>query len=422
MSCAFSCGSATQPSSSIPDTQRPSGGKGDFFGDDVPFADLYFSTSIEDRVWLRGRLVEEDVEDIGAPTSALGQISQDEMKNQAFEVRILDRDNKEHSLGKRKTNDEGYFDDVFDISALGLQPGRYLVTVYVDNEKAGETKTLLLDDLREKVIVRSDVDLTYLSTDFHSTSAILKLLKQSSDEKNALVGMPTLYQSLRGDDEVPITFLSGSPKFFKRVLEGKMVIDRVEQDGLVLKPLKDISKKNILGLSWGDLLPDLKEQVGYKLFWLLKLRTMVPNTSPEILMGDDSEADYVVYNIYYRFLKGELTSSTLEAELDKVKVSTFWKNKIQEIGSSIEVGKVALPQAIYINKTDVPGETFDIKNWIIPGITRHHKGAYPLALDMAEENWITTEEVLNIRATMIAEGVSAQELDESLKNADFLNL
>lgn len=32
-----------------------------------------------------------------------------------------------------------------------------------------------------------------------------------------------------------------------------------------------------------DIIPDLKEPIGYKLYWLLKLRALIPATTPEMM-------------------------------------------------------------------------------------------------------------------------------------------
>lgn len=407
----------------------PSEENSDWFGSDEPFADLYNSTSSVDTLALRGRILEEDPDDnFDLATTPLDQVRQDEMKNEKVEIALFIGKESIH-LGSRRTNDEGYLDTQFDISELDLQPGRYTMEVRIDGEVIGTSLVTLLGKNRTTPVVRSDVDLTYLNTDFQSNTAMLSLLKEEASEKNALLGMVPVYQGIRGNGEVPVTFLSGSPKFFKRTLESKMVLDMVDQDGVVLKAFKDITVSNLLSLSWTSIIPSLKEQVGYKLYWLLKLRTLLPASTPEILMGDDSEADFVVYNIYYRFMAGELNVATLREELKKVNVADSWLQDIEELAQATDRSGNAAPVAIYINHTDATGDSarrlanqrFNIQDWVIPGITKYHRGAWPLALDMQEEGWLNATEVQQTRNVLLAAGVSEQELQDNATSADFLD-
>lgn len=396
--------------------------KEDWFGfSDEPFADMYNSTSSVDVLALRGRIIEEDPDDnYDLTTTPLGQVTQDEMKNEDVEIALFAGD-RTFLLGSVTTDDEGYLDTQFDISGLNLEPGRYTLEVRIDSKRIGTSLATLLSKTRTTPVVRSDVDLTYLQTDFQSSTAMLSLLNEEASEKTAMPGMVPVYRGIRGDDEVPVTFLSGSPKFFKRSIESKMVLDMVDQDGVVLKPFKDITASHLLDLSWTSIIPDLKEQVGYKMYWLLKLRQLLPASTPEILMGDDSEADFVVYNIYYRFMAGELDVASLQDELKAVHVTELWLGDIDQLARSVDRSGDAAPVAIYINDTDATGDAFDIRDWVIPGITRYHRGAWPLALDMQEEGWLGSDEVEQAHAALLATGMSEQELRDHAESADFLD-
>src|SRR4030095_9671573 len=126
-------------------------------------------------------------------------------------------------------------------------------------------------------------------------------------------------------DDVPLTYLSGSPSFFKMVLDEKIRLDQILQDGVVLKPFKDIIVAKVTDVDLTTIVPALEEQVGYKLTALLKLRLDVPPDTQEILMGDDSEADAVAYALYQRFTSKQLTVAGLAAALDSVPVDATWK-------------------------------------------------------------------------------------------------
>ena len=362
-------------------------------GDDRPFADMFNATAGVDMVPVRGRLVEEDQDDVDAtdikPTHLL---SEDEMKRQDVEVTIV-IDGTARFLGFLRTDDEGYLDAELDASNLELTPGRYVVEVRVEGKIAGTFNAMLLAADREVPVVRSDVDLTYLNTDFHSAGAILGLMREDAADKEALPAMPLVYRALRGDESIPVTFLSGSPLFFKRTLEQKMTLDQVEQDGLVLKPMKNIASTNVLGLDLNDIVPELKEQIGYKLLWLLKLRQQLPPTTPEILMGDDSEADFVIYNIYHHLLSGKLAPADLPATLANLEVAQEWVEQIMAQTKMMDLAALPTPLAIYINQTGAPGDTFDIADWMVEDVMLHHQGALPLMQDLQVRGWVSSEDV-----------------------------
>ena len=222
------------------------------------------------------------------------------------------------------TDAEGYIDQALDVTAAALPPGNHALVFRVRGRVAGAATARLLapqvpgqPPQAPGLIVRSDVDLTYLNTDFMSTTAKLALLVQRGGERSALPAMQSVYRGLRrGADsaaDVPLTYLSGSPNFFKMVLEEKTRIDQVLQDGVVLKPFKDIIAAKVTDVDLGAIVPALEEQVGYKLTALLKLRLDVPPDTKEILMGDDSEADAVAYALYHRFTSKQLTAAELVA-------------------------------------------------------------------------------------------------------------
>ncbi|MEZ4458713.1 MAG: phosphatase domain-containing protein [bacterium] len=417
---AFACGDSEpeQPANNTSNTD----GKGDWFGlgDDIQYADLYNGTASVKLLPVRGRLVEEDPDDINDPdVTPFSQISQDETKRAFITVTML-IDGQRETITDLYTDNEGYFDTVVDISALNLRPGRYTMEIWHDGDNTGSSHVILLDEARTVPVVRSDVDLTYINTDFQSATAMFNLMLESADEREALPGMPSVYAGVRGDDAIPVTFLSGSPKFFKRTLEQKMILDGLEQDGVVLKPFKDIVASNVRDLSLTQIVPELKEQIGYKMTWLLKLRLQLPASTPEVLMGDDSEADFVVYNLYYRFLAGELTAGDLHDELVALNVTSNWMTEIDTYAPLVEVTPEGVPLAIYINHTPVTSETYDVQDWIVPDVTRYHDGAWPLAKDLEEEGLIGAATVEEVRKDLVASGLTQEVLDAQAAASDFL--
>lgn len=400
----------------------PGGGGGGLFGDDIAFADMFNATGSVNAVPVRGRLVEEDdLEEANDPdTTPLDQISQDELKNVTVTL-ALNVNGDSIQIGTATTDDEGYLDALIDVSDLDLDPGRYELEVIYDDEPVGDALVTLLAADHDQPIVRSDVDLTYLNTDFMSSAGLAGLVVDDASKRDALPAMETLYQRLRGDQGRPVTFLSGSPRFFKRTLESKMRLDRVEQDGLVLKPFKDIVTTNINDLDFDEIVPELKEQIGYKLFWLLRLRAELPPTTPELLMGDDSEADVVVYALYHRLLSGQLDPDAFMDQLDQLDVAASWQADIARVLPNVSVEPSGQVAAIYINRTGVGGEHYPVSDWSEDGLVRYHTGAWPLALDLYEEGHLSQQDADAVRQRLLTLGQTQDQLDAAALDADFLD-
>lgn len=402
------------------------GGGGDGGGlfdddDEVVRADMSNGVGSVNTLTLRGRLIQDEPEDLDDPDVNPSElISQDELKNADVTFALQDGATA-HELGGAKTDGEGYIEVELDLGPLSLAPGRYTIHVSHADQRVGEAKVVLLDEDHTDPVVRSDIDLTYLNTDFMSSTGLAELLIQSAPERETLPAMERVYQGLRGDDDRPLTFLSGSPRFFKRVLENKAKLDGVEQEGIVLKPFDEIIGDNILDLDPQEIVPELKEQVGYKLSRLLRLRLEIPLITPEILLGDDSEADFITYNLYARLLSGDLDLVGLEAELDALGVVEDWLSQIRPLAEMVTVLGPPEVQAIYINLTGHANPDHPVDDWAIPGLTRFHVGAWPLILDLWEQGWVQEADVTAVRARLTTLGQSDGQLSQAAQDADFLD-
>ena len=238
----------------------------------------------------------------------------------------------------------------------------------------------------EPIVIRSDVDMTYLYTDFHSFSAMRKLLYLSAQNRKTLEGMARVYELLRdkNGENRPLSFISGSPVFFKRVLENKMKLDGVTHDELVLKPFKKL-------FSSGTMNPIslIKEQVGYKLHALMCLRENIPSQTKEILLGDDTEADPIIYAIYTQLVRKNMSRNQLFDELDRLDVSKYWKSKIQQKWTSFQesLGDQADVMVVYIHQTNETTLKFDGLLHKAPFV--FHKGATEIEANLQKQDWIS---------------------------------
>ena len=159
--------------------------------------------------------------------------------------------------------------------------------------------------------------------------------------------------------------------------------------------------------------PALKEQVAYKLVHLMNGRVELPRKAGEILLGDDSEADFIVYSIYHRFLAGDINATDLDKELERAGVEAGAREPVKAAAARMraEVGTIRAVKAIYINRTGSPNTERSVDDWVVPGLTRYHSGAWPLILDMFEEGLVAKAAVTAVRARLVELGQSDGDLD-----------
>lgn len=295
-----------------------------------PHADIYPALGREGRALVYGRLVYE-AEAVDT-TRALpwSQLTEDEVKEAPFLLQVAGR------VIEAKTDKEGYF--LLDLAQPESMPaGRFLLRAALPeapDEAIGEAWVHVLPDAGGVPVVTSDIDLTWLVTDFHGAREKLRLLRQGAASRRAFPGMDALYRGLRQDlrpgAQSPLAFLSGSPRFFKRVLQGKLHLDGIEHDALLLKPYKAIAWRQLTDLRPDRIGDALREQVAYKLGQLLQQRLSLPPDAPELLLGDDSEADFIVYALYRALLERRLEAAELPQRLQGLPVAAAQHHALQE--------------------------------------------------------------------------------------------
>ena len=164
------------------------------------------------------------------------------------------------------------------------------------------------------VVVTCDVDKTWLDTDFKSLAGIVRIPLEWGEDKDTVAGMAPVLRGLRhGPDtdnaQTPFYFLTASPPQLSRALTRKMVLDAVQCDGITFKDWGRILRRR--KPAW------LKNQVPYKLSALLHQRSLLPEGATEILIGDDVEADALIYSMYADAVAGRLRPDRLSAMLEQ---------------------------------------------------------------------------------------------------------
>ena len=179
-----------------------------------------------------------------------------------------------------------------------------------------------------------DVDKTYLDTDFGSIAGLMRMPLEVALDKRPYPGVPILIRGLQrgtqatGHDR-PTFFVSASPRQMLRTLEKRLVLDEIALDGVTLKDWFEVVR--VSGPS------GLTNQIGYKLVALLATRVALPRGVFEVLFGDDSEADPIIYHGYARIVRGELRGGALERWLTDHHVARTLVRDVLSLSERISV-------------------------------------------------------------------------------------
>jgi hypothetical protein len=234
-----------------------------------------------------------------------------------------------------------------------------------------------------------DIDKTYLSTHFSSLWGLTQIPVEFAIDKEAIPGMPQVLQGLRrgpgpGIECIPLYFISASPPFLRRIIEKKMLLDGVEQDGIIFK--------DWLQTLWELRPARLLDQLGFKLAALFTSR-LSRVFSEEYLFGDDYEKDAEAFSLYAQWINGEIHASDIEKILIREKVSRIDREGILHLMENLPAkrGKVG---RIYIHlEKNSPPENFKKYGKLLVPV----KGAYQLALALFEQGLVDIQTVHTAR-------------------------
>ncbi len=275
-----------------------------------------------------------------------------------------------------------------------LEPGTYPVLWQATRGRQGFSPArlrVLPLDYRGRVVI-SDIDLTYLQTDFETAASMARLLRETAGDKRPFVGMPEVYRGLTGKDGTPLIFMSGSPGFFRPTLEARLSMDGIRHDALLLKPFGAIVKRRLKRGSVRGVVSALKEQVAYKLERLIALDRRLPQRAGYVLLGDNSESDFVVYAVFRDLLHGRLAPEVLGERLAVRGVDQADVARIVSAAAEMVSRKasLAVPVDIFIRRVSLDGPS-----GMDPGI-RWHFDSYQLALGLFELSLISGEDVRRV--------------------------
>lgn len=142
-----------------------------------------------------------------------------------------------------------------------------------------------------------DLDKTYLDTSMGSLGDLWKTALEKAFQKKNVPGTATLVRALRsawedsrGQLAFPIYFITASPPQMEEKIMQKLDLDGIRPLGAFFKDnLKNIKPSRLWRLT---------KQIGYKVQALLQLRAYLNENVRQILWGDDSESDAIIYSLY----------------------------------------------------------------------------------------------------------------------------
>jgi hypothetical protein len=157
------------------------------------------------------------------------------------------------------------------------------------------------------LIVISDIDETYLRTDFRTLRGLVSTALQFAVDKIVYPDMSLLFKTLKRRRDCALYFISSSPRQLRGVMERKLLLEEVPHDGMVLR--------DTLHLAFSGKGSELRNPFGYKLFAILELLSDFPDGSSLVFLGDDTESDADVYEIVRRISRDEIGKAELERVL-----------------------------------------------------------------------------------------------------------
>ncbi|MDF3819101.1 hypothetical protein P3G55_04290 [Leptospira sp. 96542] len=405
------------------------------------------------------------------------------VRKPVLKIEVYDKQNqKVYVSGKIKADEDGFFScEIRD----KLPPGFYEFQVHLEgldsfrqyskdlahlnsNEDSilgkstivGKGKLRILGEDYDGYIVTSDIDQTYLATDIHSGKGKFSALFETPNQKQALPGMPELYQELRIYlNNAPLAFISASPHFFRRTMLATIAKDNVQIESLHLKYLEGTIKgvfdkvvgtifnplelfqngfkpawtrtKKFLGASYQSLF----DQMSYKLSILLYDRVYQPTNSKEILLGDNTESDYMIFTLYQLICLGEIEGDVLEEYLYNLNflgrdaITRDAAKRIRLLGEENTRihGKLNPVDLSIINRTGHgPNENEmrkKVKEALPNGLYEKcfsnkqafhgTEGAMGMAIILAAEGYLATEQILSIAAGMIGKMLEGKLVEEN---------
>lgn len=250
-----------------------------------------------------------------------------------------------------------------------------------------------------------DLDKTYLDTRWKSITDIFRASFADSSHGKNVPGTATLvscikqsWQQKKDHKQFPIFFITASPPQMEKKIRAKLESDQI-------LPLGIFFKDNLKNL-WPGKFRKLTQHVGYKVTSLMYLRTLLKEEVTQVLWGDDSETDAVIYSLYSDLCSRRLRDPDREKVLKKFNVLGEHMQRINTM--SQQMAELDPVEKIYINLAVDTDPEYYIKfgRRMIPTYS-----SFQIALDLFQDNRLGIEHVLKVGKDLAVNfGFSIDEL------------
>jgi len=253
-----------------------------------------------------------------------------------------------------------------------------------------------------------DLDKTYLDTRIDSISGLLDALIERSWSKKNIPASNILLKQLherwsqeKGVKNFPIFFITASPPQMEERIREKLLFDGVSPAGCYFKN----NLRNLRPSRWWR----LKKHIGYKVSALLHLRSQLAENIEQVLWGDDSESDAIIYNLYSDICSRRISDSDLLLLLKKIGIAQDNIDLIFELKKDIPINDPV--KKIYINLAIDTDHDYYLK---FGRRTVATYNTFQVALDLFQDKRLRLEDIILVFDEMVNNyGFSHEELIKS---------
>lgn len=257
-----------------------------------------------------------------------------------------------------------------------------------------------------------DLDKTYLDTTFETLKGIFRTALEKAFQKRNVPGTATLVRALRnswqstrsGKNDFPIYFITASPPQLENKIHQKLNLDGIYPFGVFFKDnLQNLRPSRFWRLT---------KQVGFKIQALLQMRLHLGDRVRQVLWGDDSESDAIIYSLYSDICARRLSEKEIRQVLNAHFVTGEQVETILEL--ALKIPEQDPVEKIYINLADDTDSEYYVKfgRRTVPSYD-----SFQTALDLFQDKRLTEEQVILVAHDMIQNyGVTREELQASLSD------
>lgn len=254
-----------------------------------------------------------------------------------------------------------------------------------------------------------DLDKTYLDTKFETLKGLIRTIFEKPFEKRNVAGTKAVVHALqdfwmknRKKEIFPIYFITASPPQIETKIIEKLNLDGIYPVGLFCRDnLQNLRPKRFWRLT---------QQVGYKLQALLQMRQHLAEDVRQIMWGDDSEFDVIIYNLYSDICVRRLTEVEIRKILKSFRVQGEQMEMILDLQDKVPMQDPV--EKIYINLAEDTDAEYYLKfgRRVLPTYN-----TFQTTLDLYQDGRLHKEHVISVAQDMVTNfGFSIDELAKSL--------